>query len=532
MSRGTDTKPDRQAGTDAATPVRSKFATSTPRRDVPFGKLSPTTWFNTPSAIKWPVVALFSLLMLVSLASSVFAKQNLPGLGEPADASLSPAAELKLGKRFMRQIRAQVPLIEDIQVVEYIEALGSRLAVNIDNPENHEFTFFVVNSASINAFAIPGGFIGFNSGLIDAMNNEDQLAAVVGHEIAHITQRHHARSISSGTRSRLTTAFAVLAAVLIGQSNPQAGQAALAAGIAASQQSLINFTRANEYEADRVGIEILAAASYNPAAMAEAFEILKRKNSLNVGSFQLEYLRTHPLDNTRIAEAKNRATALQGKELINTSLDFAIFQARTRVLTSRDLNHLGREYLAKADSQRATERAAANYALAMILTERRLFTEAIERLDSLLESYPDNINIQLLAARTWFESGDTERGIERLQLLSSIFPDNYSVTNMLVAQFIDSNRLNEAQSLLKRYLKSSQRTNNFAWRDLANVEENLGDSSASHEALARYFTGLNELSRARQQLTLALSVVNRGSVDELRINARIRELDTRLEREK
>jgi len=168
----------------------------------------------------------------------------------------------------------------------------------------------------------------------------------------------------------------------------------------------------------------------------------------------------------------------------------------------------------------------------MILTERRLFAEAIEQLDPLLESYPDNINIQLLAARTWFESGDTERGIERLQLLSSIFPDNYSVTNMLVGQFIDSNRLNEAQSLLKRYLKSSQRANNFAWRDLANVEENLGDSSASHEALARYFTGLNELSRARQQLTLALSVVNRGSVDELRINARIRELDTRLEREK
>jgi len=482
------------------------------------------------SVMKWSLLALVSLMLLAS-ASSASARQNLPGLGEPADAQLSPAAELKLGKRFMRQIRAQVPLIEDIQVVEYIEALGSRLAVNIDSPENHEFTFFVVNSASINAFAIPGGFIGFNSGLIDAMNNEDQLAAVVGHEIAHITQRHHARSISSGTRSRLTTAFAVLAAVLIGQSNPQAGQAALAAGLAASQQSLINFTRANEYEADRVGIEILAGASYNPAAMAEAFEILKRKNSLNVGSFQLEYLRTHPLDNTRIAEAKNRATALQGRDHLNTRLEFAIFQARTRVLTSRDLTHLEREYLAKAESSRSTERAAANYALAMIQTERRRFGEAIKRLESLLESYPDNINIQLLAARAWFESGDPKRGIERLQLLTSIFPDNYSVTNMLVGQYIDSRRLEEAQSLLKRYLKSSPQANNFAWRDLANVEENLGDSSASHEALARYFTGLNELARARQQLTLALSVVDRGTPDELRLNARIRELDVRLERE-
>ena len=313
--------------------------------------------------------------------------------------------------------------------------------------------------------------------------------------------------------------------------SPQAGQAALAAGLAASQQSIINFTRANEYEADRVGIEILAGASYNPAAMAEAFEILKRKNSLNVGSFQIEYLRTHPLDNTRIAEAKNRAAALQGKEHLNTRLDFAIFQARTRVLTSRDLTHLEREYLAKADSSRATERAAANYALAMIQTERRRFGEAIGRLDVLLENYPDNINIQLLAARAWFESGETERAIKRLQVLSSIFPDNYSVTNMLVAQYIDSNRLLEAQTILKRYLKSSQQANNFAWRDLANVEENLGDSSASHEALARYFTGLDELSRARQQLTLALSSVDRGTADELRLNARIRELDIRLSRE-
>lgn len=476
------------------------------------------------------LLVLLCILLLPS-ASGVIAKQNLPGLGEPADAALSPAAELKLGKRFMRQIRAQVPLIEDIQVVEYIEALGSRLAVNIDNPENHEFTFFVVNSPTINAFAIPGGFIGFNSGLIDAMNNEDQLAAVVGHEIAHITQRHHARSISSNTRSRLTTAFAVLAAVLISQSSPQAGQAALAAGLAASQQSLINFTRANEYEADRVGIEILAGASYNPAAMAEAFEILKRKNSLNVGGFQLEYLRTHPLDNTRIAEAKNRAAALQGRSHINTTLDFAVFQARTRVLTSRDLTHLEREYLAKAESQRATERAAANYALAMIQTDRRRFAEAIGRLDSLLKSYPDNINIQLLAARAWFESGDTERGVKRLQLLASIFPDNYSVINMLAGQFFDSDQLIEARTLLKRYLKTSPQTNNFAWRDLANVEENLGDSSASHEALARYFTGLNELARARQQLGLALSAVTRGSADELRLNARMRELDNRLNRE-
>ena len=174
------------------------------------------------------------------------------------------------------------------------------------------------------------------------MDYEEQLAAVVAHEVAHVTQRHHARAFATGTRSSVSTAAAVLAAILIGQASPQAGQAALAAGLAATRQSAINFTRSNEIEADRIGIEILANAQYDASAMAESFDILRRKNSLNTANLQLEYLRTHPLDNNRIAEAADRASSVRSSRRRVQQHDFQLFKARLAVLTSLDEGQLTR----------------------------------------------------------------------------------------------------------------------------------------------------------------------------------------------
>ncbi len=500
--------------------------------------LSPLLWafrrsLTSSRALNIAVVACASAMALSLLMTSgnLAARQNLPQIGEPADAALSPALEREIGKSFMRQIRARVPMVRDIQVNEYMKSLGARLATNVDNPENHQFTFFVIQNPAINAFAIPGGFIGINSGLIEAMDVEDQLAAVVGHEIAHITQRHHARSVASSKRNRLTAVAAVLAAIIIGQSDPQAGQAALAAGLAASQQSIINFTRTNEYEADRIGIEILADADYRPAAMAEAFQILRRKNNLNAsGISQIEYLRTHPLDNTRIAEAGNRAESLpRSNNSVDTIAAFAIFKARIRVVTTRDSGQLERNYKALLDSPDKGRQIEATYALTMLDLQKRRYKNAVERIEPLLEEFPDNLNVQLLASRAWFASGQTDKSKSRLSLLASVFPQNYSVVNMQVTQFLEQEKPDQAQNVLRKYLKTSVKPDSFAYRDLANVEQQMGNESASHEALARYFTDLNELGRARAQLVLALRSVNSGTSDQLRLNARLRELDNELQ---
>lgn len=466
--------------------------------------------------------------MFVLALSSVptgraLATQNLPSMGEPADASLSPRAERQLGEQFMRQVRASVPIIRDVQLAEYMQSLGERLAINVAQPGQHEFEFFMIDNGNINAFAIPGGFIGINAGLIDAMQIEDQLAAVVGHEIAHITQRHHARSVQSSSRSRLTTAAAILAAIIIGQSNPQAGQAALAAGLAASQQSIINFTRSNEYEADRIGIEILSNANYHTAAMAEAFEILRRKNSFNTSSLQLEYLRTHPLDNTRIAEAKNRASSSKGSGRYSPNIGFSIFKARLAVMTTRDRTLTERNFKARLTTGNEATKIGAAYALALLSSQQQRNTEARQFLDSLKGRHNENLFVQLLTAELLFNEGRRNEAGELLGLLTSIYPESFAVVEAQYNQLQDSSRLSEARQRLLEYIRSTSKPDNNAWRELANIEQKLGNESASHEALANYFSNLNNSFRAREQLQLAIRNVRKGSNDELRIKARLRE---------
>lgn len=451
-------------------------------------------------------------------------------MGEPADASLSPRAERELGERFMRQVRASVPIIRDTQLAEYMQSLGNRLASNADFAGQHEFEFFVINNSNINAFAIPGGFIGINSGLVEAMSVEDQLAAVVGHEIAHITQRHHARSVQSNTRSRVTTAAAILAAIIIGQSNPEAGQAALAAGLAATQQSAINFTRSNEYEADRIGIEILSDANYHTAAMAEAFDILRRKNAINTSSNQLEYLRTHPLDNTRIAEAKNRAISSKGSGRYSPNIDFSIFKARLKVLTTRDRTLIERTYRSQLASGDKARRAGASYALALLASQQQRNHEARQYLDVLEKEHKNSLFVQLLAAEVLFSEGRRDESQALLDLLKSVYPESFAIVEMRFNQQLDSSQLSEAQRTLLQYIRSTPSPANGAWRELANIEQKLGNESASHEALASYFSNLNNSFRAREQLQLAMRGVRKGSNDELRIRARLRELEAAAQR--
>jgi len=477
---------------------------------------------------KFPTLLLSACLVFV-IPLQVLTAQNLPSMGEPADASLSPAAERELGEQFMRQVRASVPVIRDSLLVEYMQALGNRLAANVVGSGYHQYEFFVIDNANINAFAIPGGFIGMNSGLIEAMDSEDQLAAVVGHEIAHITQRHHARSVASSSRTRMTTAFAVLAALIIGQSNPQAGQAALAAGLAATQQTMINFTRSNEHEADRIGIKVLSDAGYRPAAMAEAFEILRRKNSINTSSNQLEYLRTHPLDNTRIAEAKNRAANLrQGRSEYSRS-EFAMFKARLAVLTTQDRARIERDYRSKLSANSEVTRKGAQYAMALLAMDKHQYDNAKSYLDTLLSKERDNLFVQLLKAEVQYARGATKESLSTLALLQSTYPENFAIVELEVSKLLESRRTADAQRSMLGYIRSADRPNNAAWLNLANIEQKLGNESASHEALANYFIGLNIPERASQQLRLAIRSIQgagtgKNSNDELRLRAKLREL--------
>ena len=441
-------------------------------------------------------------------------------MGEPADNALSPIQEKQLGAQFMRQIRASMPLVRDVPTSEYIQSLGNRLALASGKASHLDFSFFVINDHEINAFAIPGGYVGINIGLIDAMSREEQLAGVIAHEVAHVTQRHHARAFAIGNQYSVRTAATILAAILIGQASAEAGQAALAAGMAATQQSAINFTRTNEIEADRIGIEILTNAQYDPTAMAESFAILRRKNRLNTSRGALQYLRTHPLDNNRIAEAKDRANV---KTVVSSTsqTDFQIFKARLAVLATEDSGQLLRTFQARNKGNSTTETL---YGIALLHAQANRFDEALNYLDKLKDRIKSHPVAELTRADVLEKRGQLDASAAVLAALHEEDPLRFSVVEKLTDLLTRQRKLSQAMTTSKNYLRRAPRPNPMAWRQLASIEQRLGLQAASHESLSRYFVGLNEGGRAVSQLKLALQYVEPGSNDELRLEARLNEL--------
>ena len=215
------------------------------------------------------IVLILQLAVGLPAARAQTTGSELPDIGMPASTTLSLADEYKIGLMIVRQLREAGQIVEDPEINEYLQALGMRLSSQAHEGA-HRFTFFAVRDSSINAFALPGGFIGVNAGLVTATRSEAELAGVLAHEIAHVTQRHIARSLQNAGRANMASMAAMLAAILIGATTGLPSDAVLG-GVTAAQglaaQSQINYTRANEAEADRVGIGILAASGFDPVGM-------------------------------------------------------------------------------------------------------------------------------------------------------------------------------------------------------------------------------------------------------------------------
>ncbi len=259
---------------------------------------------------------------------------NLPDIGSPADSVFSKNEERQIGRMVLRGLRDAGQLLDDPEINEYIQATGHRLAGHAHDG-GYEFNFFVVRDPRINAFALPGGFIGVNSGLILATKTESELAGVLAHEISHVTQNHIERQIYATSKASLMSAAALLAAILVGAAT-DAGGDAMAAAIAISQgaalQAQINFTRAHEYEADRVGVDVLASAGFDPKGMPDFFETLGRRSGTAPGKIP-EFLQTHPVSSARIAETRSRAAQYQDIE-VQDSTNYSLMRERIRVMSA------------------------------------------------------------------------------------------------------------------------------------------------------------------------------------------------------
>ena len=355
-----------------------------------------------------------SLLLTSLLLSNPSLADELPSIGEPADRTLSPLEEKKLGSRFFRALQHQGAILEDPELSSYIQSLGNRLNSGISQ---EPFRFFVIKDARINAFAVPGGFIGMNAGLILASRNEGQLAGVMAHEIAHVTQRHIARFYAgSGTASWSQLGAFLAAIALASQGEGDAAAAAFYAGSAAGYQSLINHTRIHEQEADRVGIQYLAQAGFNPGDMAGFFDVMRNK-SLEADK-RFEILRTHPLSENRIAEAKYRAQQI-GIRPVPSSKRYLLMKARLVATLGQQrgmLKHFQNTQQGLSEIDR--------YAYALLLIDNQDYTAAHSQIAKLLKRDPDNIHYRLLAAQLSIAEQNYPQAEQQLSRLLKLYPDH------------------------------------------------------------------------------------------------------------
>lgn len=423
------------------------------------------------------------------LAMTNVARANLPTLGDPTLDSFSSKEEQQLGLAFYRSLRANLTFIDDLQINYYLNSIGQRLVSHSD-AAGDKFHFFIIKAPTINAFAGPAAYIGIHSQLILEAKNESQLASVMAHEIAHVSQRHLARAFDNSGQSTALTIAALLAAILVGTQDSQAGQAVFLSGIAGSQQSSINFTRSNEYEADRVGIGILADTQINPQGMVDFFEILLDKSP----DGGIEYLRTHPLSSNRVAEAKNRLSK-SASTLPADSLDFRFAKARLIIL----LSNQPERYL---DDKIVGDSLLGQYqkALAAIRTHKADLAIKILSRHAEKNTHPW---IRLALAEAYTSKNADKKALEVLSSLAKLYPGYLPVT-MAYAEALNRNgRPADSINLLKKQLQ----TDDYAiiYKALANAYFANGQVSAALESTGDQYARQGYIELAIQQYDNALN---------------------------
>jgi len=456
--------------------------------------------FLTPALHK--LVA--SLLTGVLISFSATGNSDLPDLGDESAAVMSPYEEQRLGEAYMQQARQQMNFISDPELLDYIDRLGQRLAKHSDQPDQ-SFRFFLVSDSSINAFAVPGGYITLHSGLITSAENENELAAVIAHEIAHITQRHIPRLLAAKQKSALPSMAALLAAiVLLNSGNIEGGQAAVALSTAGVIQREINFTRHHEEEADRVGTRILADAGIDPRAMPDFFKRLVSWGRLYNTNLP-EFLQTHPLSTRRLTESENRAETYP-RQVATPSADFHHAKARLRALvTSQAPEETVKYFQSSLEDKKYQFEQAERYGHALALGRAGRYEASIKELNQLLAkpAYAKHHKLyQRALANAYAASGQQAKANTQFQQLLNKQPDDQATLISFATILLKARQHEKAYEILRKSVRIDNQ-NPEIQRMLATAAGETGRTIESHRAMAEYYFMSGVPSMALEQLKIA-----------------------------
>lgn len=460
-------------------------------------------------------------ILLVSRGSA--AEISLPDIGDPSSALLSQVDEQALGEAFMREIRARVDVVDEPEIADYVQSLGYRLSSHSEMPEGR-FHFFVIASPVINAFAAPGGFIGINSGLIEATTSESELAAVIAHEIAHVTQRHLARSIELADKMTLPALAGIIAAIALGiAGGGQAGAAAAAAVSAGQAQMQLNFSRSNEQEADRLGMHILYSSGFDPQAMSTFFERLQQ--SQRYYAKPPEFLSTHPVTGSRIADARSRAEQFPYRHYVDSTA-YQLIQAKLRVIANGDPRQ-ALEYFAEAkEEEQPRVRLATRYGYALALLKAGYPERARAELRELPPADGQaQIPVQIATARAELELGNIEGALQVYEEATSLYPNDRALTHGYAEALLRAGQPSKVLDLLDRYRRHYS-LDAVLYKNLAEAHARLGHQVEAKLALAEHYYHAGQLDAAILQMRLAQKMPENDFYRRARLKARLSELET------
>ncbi|HFV9291841.1 beta-barrel assembly-enhancing protease [Serratia fonticola] len=466
-----------------------------------------------------------TVLLLGSLCTSALAPVNaqtqdqLPDMGTSAGGTLSIGQELTMGDFYVRQLRASAPLINDPLLTQYINQLGNRLvasAYSVRTP----FHFFLVRNDEINAFAFFGGNVVLHSALFRETDNESQLASVLAHEISHVTQRHLARAMEDQQRNAPLTWVGALGSILLAMANPTMGMAALSGTLAGTQQGMISFTQANEQEADRIGIQVLQRAGFDPEAMPDFLQRLADQS--RYASKPPEMLLTHPLPDSRLSDARNRANQMP-RHLVQSSQDYLLARVRTLGMYSSEGYGLSQDLLDTYSKGNIREQIAAKYGRAILFYEAKKYDEARNLIQPLLAKDPKNVWMLDLLTDIDLGQNKAAQAIARLEAVNAAQSNNPVLLLNLANAYVEGNQPAQASKILNRYTFAHPDDPN-GWDLLAQASAAQGLRDEELSARAESMALAGRLDQAIGLLSNASSLQKLGSLKQARYDARIDQL--------
>jgi predicted Zn-dependent protease len=461
------------------------------------------------------------LLVTATAPARAVGTEDLPDIGAPWDAVLSQGEENQIGRMIVHRLSDADQLLDDPELAEYIQSIGHRLSAHAQDGAQR-FDFFVVRDPTINAFALPGGYIGVNAGLLLATENESELAGVLAHEVSHVTQRHVARAAQSQGQTALATTAGVIAAILLGAATgmgDDAVQAALAVAQGMSAQHQIDFTRANEREADRVGLGVLYQAGFDPFGMPNFFE----KLSHSTGENQVpEFLLTHPVTTDRIAETRDRAEKL-GHVESQDSASYALMRERLRALVADTPENAIETFTRLADGNITEGNEALRYGYAVALLRAGRAADAVALMRSLLGQRPTLVAYHIGLAQAQLSSGATKDGLKTFAHAAELFPRNVPLTMRYAQALIDTGEPGQAHAMLLDLLNNISYTPQQVHL-IALAANAAGETAEAHYYMAELHVMNGDLPLAINQLELALATPGLESVQRARFEARISEI--------